>query len=482
MRRILSFGPAAVVLATAVAVLVLTPMAVRGVVAADTSARITLARQAMGDDDILERLNRATIALGEATLPSVVHIEVVPSGQRRWRARSSGTGWVFNDDGYIVTNAHVVRGAERISVQFSDGRLVDIEEIRGESFLADPFSDIAVIKVPAGEHVRPMPRATGMLPQQGERVFAFGSPFGFKFSMSEGIIGGVGRNPQTAADFGGYTNYIQHDAAVNPGNSGGPLVDIKGRVIGMNVAIATGRDSQGTTGEGQSSGISFAIPLATIESVVSQLIEEGKVARGFMGIRWAGGDEAIVFEESIRATGIRVASVEIDQPAARAGMLGGDIITRIGGTPVTNFAVLRSVITSARPGTVLKVEAYRNGQKRDFEVTLMEMPVRNLVNNAAVWNEFVRFGLVVRDSEMGPRVQRVGEGTRAEEAGFAEGMTVLAVEGKAVKTFEDVQVEAVENGLLVGRRVTLTVSATDERGASEPREIDIFLVRERRDE
>src|SRR5262249_19153086 len=153
---------------------------------------------------------------------------------------------------------------------------VEAEQIRGELFAADPYTDIAVVKVPESDDVFPARRATGLQPQQGDNVFVFGSPFGFKFSMSQGIISGLGRDPTAAAEFGGYTNYIQTDAAVNPGNSGGPLVDIKGRVIGMNVAIATARSSDGTTtDEGQSAGISFAIPLGTIESVVDQLITRG---------------------------------------------------------------------------------------------------------------------------------------------------------------------------------------------------------------
>lgn len=477
MRRFVSFGPALVVLVTVVVVLVVTPALVRSVQSAQTAGRIVLARQVLEDDDILERLNRATRAVADSVRPSVVHIDAAPSGERRW-VRSSGSGWVFDGSGHIVTNAHVVRGAERLRVQFSDGRIVEPEPIRGEPFLADPFTDIAVIKVRPGDHIVPALRAGGVMPRQGERVFAFGSPFGFRFSMSEGIIGGVGRDPQTANDFGGYTNYIQHDAAVNPGNSGGPLVDIRGRVIGMNVAIATGANSQGTTGEGQSAGISFAIPLGTIESVVTQLIESGEVSRGFMGIQWqARGDAAIQFHEEIRTTGIQVLSVETEGPADRAGLQSGDVITEFAGMPVTNFAVLRSLITSSRPGQTVPLRVFREGRPMDLSVTLGQMPQRVLLAQARVAEGFVGFGLIVRDGTAGPIIRDVLDESAAQRAGFKREQLIVAIGPTPVRSFEEAQAAAVQQGLLVGRRVSVRVSETDENGTTTERELVMRLRR-----
>ncbi len=228
MRRFISFGPAFVVLLTISAVFVAVPAAVRRISAADTSARIVLAQRSLDDDDVLERINAATRNIANTVRPSIVHIEVSSDARRRWGARSTGSGWMFDAEGHIVTNAHVVRGAERIQVQFADGRIVESEQIKGQPFLADPYTDVAVFKIPEGPGLFPMRRASGIQPQQGDHVYAFGSPFGFKFSMTQGIISGLGRDPSSAMESGGFTNFIQTDAAVNPGNSGGPVVDIMG--------------------------------------------------------------------------------------------------------------------------------------------------------------------------------------------------------------------------------------------------------------
>lgn len=475
MRRFVAFGPAAAVLVAVLVALFAMPAVVRNVTAAQTSARIVLARQALADDDILERLNRAVRNVAEVAKPSVVHIEV-SGGERGWR-RSSGSGWVYDASGHIITNAHVVRGADRISVQFSDGRVVETDLLRGQQFLADPFTDIAVIKVEGGDFLHAAKRSDDA-PAQGDRVFAFGSPFGFKFSMSEGIVGGVGRDPQTASEFGGYTNYIQHDAAVNPGNSGGPLVDIRGRVVGMNVAIATGRDSQGTTGEGQSAGISFAIPMATIDSVVGQLLERGNVARGFMGVRWAAGrDDSVVYEPSIKRTGVKIERVEDNGPAQRAGLRSGDLITAVGGIPVTNWEVLRSVITSSRPGQPLEVEAWRDGEARTVSVILGEMPREVVLRQGRIWREFSRFGLEIIDSEDGPRIRRVQDDSPASVAGFKPDQIILEVGEIPVKTYEDVQSAAIDAGLLVGRKIALRVTDLTAGRQSPPYDLSMRLVR-----
>src|SRR3982751_4094616 len=150
MRRFVAYGPAFVVLLTVVVVLLAGPAAVRRFDAARTDARIILAQRTLGDDDILERFNTASRAVAESVRPSVVHIEVTPTGGvRRAGGRATGSGWVYDDSGHITTNAHVVRGAESISVQFSDGRVVEAEDISGSPFVADPYTDIAVLKVPS---------------------------------------------------------------------------------------------------------------------------------------------------------------------------------------------------------------------------------------------------------------------------------------------------------------------------------------------
>ncbi|MFM9996663.1 MAG: trypsin-like peptidase domain-containing protein [Phycisphaerales bacterium] len=461
MRRLVSFGPAFVVLLTTLVLLFGAPAVVRRIGYANTTGRIVLARQALTDDDILERLQRATRNVAETVGPSVVHVDVT-SGARRRVGRSSGSGWVFDRSGHIVTNAHVLFGARNINVQFSDGRVLSAE-IVGEP---DPFTDIAVIKVDPFEGLFPVARATNEEPHQGDRVFVFGSPFGFKFSMSEGIISGLGREPATANDFGGYTNFIQTDAAVNPGNSGGPLVDIKGRIIGMNVAIATGRDNQGTT-DGQSAGISFAIPLFTIESVVEQIIETGTVSRGMLGISWPASsrDANVSFDQTIGSGGVRVIRLAVDSPAAQAGLRERDVITRVAGKSVASVDVLRSIVSNHRPGEEVPITAWRDGAPREFTVTLAQFPRENLAQIGAD-NALRMFGMGVGQGlDRRPMVLGVIDESAAAEAGFGPGQVILKVGDRAVTNVEEVLVAAADQGLLLGRDVRFTV-------ADPPREAD----------
>jgi serine protease Do len=481
MRRFVSYGPALVVLLTVIAVLVAGPAAVRKINSAQTSARIVLAQRALEDDDILERLNKAIRNVAETVRPSVVHIEVSPADGRRFTARSTGTGWLYDTAGHIVTNAHVVRGAAAVSVQFSDGRVVAAEALHGDQFVADPYTDIAVLKVASTDELFPARRATGLQPQQGDRVFVFGSPFGFKFSMSEGIVSGLGRDPTSAAEAGGYTNYIQTDAAVNPGNSGGPLVDIKGRVIGMNVAIATARSSDGTTAdEGQSAGISFAIPLGTIESIVDQLIEKGEVKRGFMGIQFVQREVPVTDVVGFRGTGVGVQRVTDGGPAAKGGLRRGDIVVELNGQRVPEVEVLRSLVSSARPGEPMKVKVSREGEFRDLTVTLMERPPEEQANadRSAAMDALMRYGVFFGSRRMLPLDQpavvlRVIPESPAAAAGFEVGQTVLQVGDLSTATLDNVLLATVGQGLLVGKRIQIVVA--EDKGATSPppRTIDL---------
>jgi serine protease Do len=482
MRRFVSYGPALVVLLTVVASLIAVPAALRRIGTAHTAARIVLAQRSLDDDDILERLNRAVRNVAETVRPSVVHIEVVAEGTRRTLGRSTGTGWVFDHDGHVITNAHVVRGAAAISIQFADGRVVDAERIDGQTFVADPYTDIAVIKVGAENAAFPARRATGIQPQQGDRVFVFGSPFGFKFSMSEGIISGLGRDPQSAAEANGFTNFIQTDAAVNPGNSGGPLVDIKGRVIGMNVAIATGRNSDGTIGdEGQSAGISFAIPLGTIESVASQLIERGEVRRGYLGVRWGRPDAANVYDAAAKASGVRVDEVTQDGPAAKAGIEADDVILAVGDQATPSVEVMRSVITTIGPGQTVHVKLSRKGTPKEVSVTLSELGGEALaqVNSDAARRTLERYGLFLgaRRLDLPAVIRRVAPESQAEEAGFKVRATILAVGKTPVKTIGDVYLAAADQGLLLGKKVPLLVAEEESENTSAiPQTIDVQVL------
>jgi S1-C subfamily serine protease len=379
MRRFVAYGPAFVVLLTAGATLVAIPAAMRRVDAGRTQARIALAERSLDEDPTLDRLNEAFRRIADAVEPSVVHIDIPGSNPGElWNVGSSGSGWVYDTDGHVVTNAHVVRGAKRIRVQFNSGRAVT-----GELVGADPFTDVAVVRVPREPGLFAARRATGDRPRQGDRVVAFGSPFGFKFSMSEGIISGLGRSASGATEMGGFSNFIQTDAAVNPGNSGGPLADIRGRVIGMNNAIATARSASGTVGEGQSAGISFAIPLATVEFVADQIISTGHVSRGYLGIQFSARDSFRdpFGEPAAFAPGLPVTGVPADGPASKAGVREGDIITHINDQEIGNGDILRAIVSTTPVGRPVRVRLVRNAVELEIPVELGEMPFEATMPN-----------------------------------------------------------------------------------------------------
>ncbi|MEO1584018.1 MAG: trypsin-like peptidase domain-containing protein [Planctomycetota bacterium] len=437
MRRIVAFGPAFVVLAVLAAVTFLGPAAVQRLVFTQTQAEVVLARQVLQDDDILERIDRATRRIAEAVKPSVVHIEVTlraGDGEPVFGPGASGSGWVYDLEGHIVTNAHVIGAAESAQVEFANGRTTTARLVE-----ADAFTDIAVLKVDPGIGVIPVGRDSSRRVELGDRVFAFGSPFNFKFSMSEGIVSGLGRNPRTRSSGNEFTNYIQTDAAVNPGNSGGPLVNIYGELVGMNVAIATGSRQSSST-QGQSAGISFAIPLGVVESVVDQIINNGEVRRGFLGITSSRRfdsqtTDVLNAEGEYVGRGVLVASVEDGLAADRAGIEPGDIITRIGMNEIREWHHLRSVISTAKPGARIDVEVWRDGAPITTQVNLAEFPDVQLQRNAlvpALAMAGVRFGEI--DTEAGTRVvvgQIWSQGI-AGQAGLREGDLIVEVNGDPV--------------------------------------------------
>jgi S1-C subfamily serine protease len=401
MRRFITFGPAVLVLMTVCVALFAAPAAIRSIRVAALSAEVTLAQNTLDRGMVLEQLNAELNAIAEATLPGVAHIEVAE--RSGWRSRlSNGAGWVYDDAGHIVTNAHVVGEADEVLVELYDGRVQEARVVG-----TDIHTDVALLKVDPGPGVIPLRRATGEAIGVGDRVFAFGSPFGIKFSMSQGLVSGLGRSE--AASFmnmiRGYTNFIQTDAAINPGNSGGPLVDINGRVVGMNAAIANNTPDfvpneedmtpqerwQWSRPLGQSAGIGFAIPLETVESVVEQLKDEPDVMlRGYLGVnlinelqylRRVGPDR--IPDGPLRRTlrdsgvltefeglGVIIADTPDGQPAGDAGILPGDVVVSIDGEATPTTEVLRSTISAKRPGEIAQVRVWRRGELLDIPVRL----------------------------------------------------------------------------------------------------------------
>ncbi len=362
-NKLSGYGPSLIVLATAMLVLFAGPSAVKKLTYERTHAQIKLASNRLtSGDNILEQINEAYRDIALRVEPSVVHISVRQAvlGHRgaMTTAVSSGSGWVYDELGHVVTNYHVVRDAERIEVQLDTGELRDADVVG-----FDDTTDIAVLQIDPG---RLHPATLGSVNepvQQGDMVFAFGSPFDFRFSMSSGVVSGEGRSVGVIRPMGrrsGYENFIQVDAAINPGNSGGPLTNYRGEVIGMNTAIATGR--QNSLDEGQFAGIGLAIPLDMIVPVVDQLIENGFVMKGFLGVNideLEGGNLQVYRELGFDGQGVLLTRVIDDGPAGLAGLLKGDVVTHVNDRPTRSTPQLQSIISSILPGSTVAVQYWR---------------------------------------------------------------------------------------------------------------------------
>ena len=317
--------------------------------------------------------------------PGIVAIQVLTSG-----GSALGTGFVYNDQGYIITNQHVVDGQQKMEVDFTDG-LKTFATLTG----VDPDSDLAVIQVdvPASE-LHPLPLGDSSQLKVGQTVIAIGNPFGLSGTMTTGIISALGRTLQSnhQASNGGVfsaSDQIQTDAAINPGNSGGPLLNLNGEVIGINRAIRT--DSSTASGEPVNSGIGFAIAINIVKRVVPEIIKTGSYDYPYLGI--SSLDQISL--DDINALGLKqhtgayVTTVVPGGPAAKAGIIagtkdiglrsgllsGGDLIIAVDGHPVKIFNDLLSyLVNNKAPGDTITVTVLRGDEQLDFEVTLGKRP------------------------------------------------------------------------------------------------------------
>lgn len=403
MSRIRWYGPTLVLLITMIGVMVAGPGLVRKLAHAGTEARIALIKNTLIEDASLTQLSESFEKVADVVEPSVVHLEIRsqrqqanrslrdffmrPDGRIQPREDSgeydefnparpigNGSGWVYSKDGYIVTNAHVVANAQEIAVKFFDG-----SERMAEVVATDPSTDIAVIQV-EGDSLHPATLADEPV-DQGEIVFAFGSPLGFQFSMSQGIVSAKGRQlgvtrgrDSSGRFYSGYENYIQTDAAINRGNSGGPLVNVYGQVVGMNTAIAAGAPGQGLGGQPGFIGLGFAIPVDMIRSVVDQMIDTGKVSRGYLGIAIRDLDPRLAKTYGFEGEGALVEYPLDGSPADKAGIEAEDIVTAVGGTPIDSADELRYRIAAMAPGTDVELTVVREGEEKAITVTLGELP------------------------------------------------------------------------------------------------------------
>jgi len=274
------------------------------------------------------------------------------------RVEGLGSGFIVSPDGYILTNNHVVEGADDLTVTLSDDR-----EFTAKIVGTDPPTDVAVIKIEGASNLPVAYLGDSDKLRIGEMVLAIGSPFGLTETMTQGIISAKGRS--NVMDPSSYENFLQTDAAINPGNSGGPLVDLNGAVIGINSAIYSR--------SGGNQGVGFAIPINMARDIAHSLIDEGKVTRGYLGvfIRDINGDMAKALNVQ-PSSGVLVDNVIDKSPAQKAGIKDGDIITAINGSKVTSSNDLRNRVASIKPGTPTDFTVLRDGKNMDFKVTLEE--------------------------------------------------------------------------------------------------------------
>lgn len=451
MPKIASLAPAAVVAASCALVLWATPRIAQRAVDERAALQAEQSRQVLGSRNVLAEISEAQRELAQVVEPSVVFVESLladGAGQR------TGSGWVYDAQGHVVTNAHVVDGAGTVTVQTSSGAVLSAEVVG-----LDLRTDIAVLHA-SGDGLIAAERSQ-RTPLQGELVFAFGSPFDFRFSMSAGIVSGVGRTAGLSSI--DYENFIQIDAAINPGNSGGPLCDVFGRVIGMNTAIATGRGA--TLGQGQFGGIALAIPMEIIESVIGQILEQGSVEQGYLGVNTQslrerqqhartgqGVDDhdrefAAALEQCER-DGLVVMAVSVGEAAERAGIDVGDVILEINGRSVVTTDALSSLIATQRPGssatlllweppagdappTVRQVTVVVGRRPADADAAALMAILRRagvLEITSATEDACAALGVPHR---RGVLIESVKDDSEAA-ASLPEGTVIIAIEGQAV--------------------------------------------------
>lgn len=276
----------------------------------------------------------------------------------------SGSGVIISSDGYILTNNHVIEGTSSVSVIFADGSQVDVTIVG-----TDIYADLAVLKVNAA-----IPGVAGLgnsdTLKPGETVIAIGSPLGdFKNSVTVGVISATGRSIDTGKGYQ-LEDLIQTDAAINHGNSGGPLVNLAGEVIGINTLVVRGSGFTSDVAE----GLGFAIPVNTAWAVAEQIIQKGYVSRPYLGIRWQSITPAIAQAYNLPVEwGVYVADVFADSPAARAGLERGDIIVRIGEIDLGENHSYINTIFNYSPGDKVTLEVYRGNKRIEIQVTFGEM-------------------------------------------------------------------------------------------------------------
>ena len=360
---------------------------------------------------------------------------------RGGQVTGQGSGFFISSDGYAVTNNHVVDNADKVEVTTDDGQIHTAKVIG-----TDPRTDIALIKVDNGGKSFPFAKLSESKPRIGDWVLAVGNPFGLGGTVTAGIVSASGRDIGN----GPYDDFIQIDAPVNKGNSGGPAFDTSGEVMGVNTAIYSP--------SGGSVGIAFSIPASTVQTVIAQLKDKGSVSRGWIGVQIQPVTPEIADSLGLKkAEGALVAEPQADGPAAKAGIKSGDVITAVNGTPVKDARELARTIGGFAPGNAVKINVLSNGKDKTLDLTLGQLP--NAQQEAKADNDnnndrasprgdvaIPRLGLSLAPSSTvagagkdGVVVTEVDPKSAAADRGFKEGDVILEVGGKTVASAGDVR-------------------------------------------
>ncbi len=354
--------------------------------------------------------------------------------QREFKA--AGSGVIINAaKGYVLTNNHVVKNADKVVVSLKDGR-----KFTAKVLGSDADADVAVLRIPA-KHLTALPLGNSDNLKVGDFVVAVGNPFALGQTVTSGIVSALGRS---GLGIEGYENFIQTDASINPGNSGGALVNLRGELIGINTAIVAP--------SGGNVGIGFAIPINMAHAIAKQLIQSGKVQRGYLGISIQDMTQDIAKAMGVRVhTGAIVAQVNAGSAADKAGLKAGDIITAVNGKAVKNAAVLRNRIGMIQPGSAVTLSIIRDGSHMELTAVLKSLETAKInagkIDPRLAGAVFVtaKQGLSLFKHVAGVGVQSVQQGSPAWQAGLRANDIIVAVNRKPVHSPEDLAQAARDN-------------------------------------
>jgi S1-C subfamily serine protease len=377
---------------------------------------------------LLGSIENAFVSVAKRSTPAIVGVSAVRWMEER-RFQQEGSGFIFQADGYIFTNDHVVKGATTIRVQLLDGSQFEAKLVG-----TDPPTDIAVLKINTKRELPVLQLADSEQVQVGQFAIAIGNPFQLNHTVTTGIVSGKGRSLLPDRGIIRYQDFIQTDAWINTGNSGGPLLNIHGEVIGINALIRRADDTPAT--QAVRAGAGFAIASNLVAKIGTQLLANGKIIRGFLGIS---------MEEITQ--GIRVRSVLKNMPAHLGGLQRNDIIVKYNGQKVSNVNEFKMWIADSQVGKNSQITVLRDGHERMFAVTIAEMPSlqagRPVESNSVAWK---RLGVSVRKLEKGDseRYTYLTEEDRGvivdyvqENSPIRQGSLIIAVNGQKVSSAQD---------------------------------------------